>query len=1521
MYAGTGDRYNYLSGGGIWKTTNGGTTWSRLSSTTPSGSTPSVNRALEFIQRIVVNSSGQIFVATPYGVVKSTDGGNSWSYALAPGQLIGAGGKASDYYYDQVTDLEIGTDGILYAAFNPSRVFKSTDASGNAWQEITPPGGTGSERTELALAPSTSGTLQVLYAVSRAYNATNYTQDIRWFKKSTNGGATWSDVAVPTINSSSSGHFTWGIGSYALSLAVHPTDPNTVYAGGYTWCRSTNGGTSWSTALSTYAYHHRLYFQPGSNTSAAFCSIDGIRWSPDWGNNSVDYPNQSIRNNGYRAGEVGGVAMKTSPGSSFILANAQPQGIVQLTSAGLSSGQVISSSPISPNPNFLDLSFIDEDEPNLQLVSSSGTIYRIDNYTRTTVCSLNSYSSIIPIDYDSQANTLYTADYDYTINQTILRKSTNVATTPTNTTVSLGNLSGSSTFLKLSKDRSALFLGNSGKLYKITNLSQSTPTVTAIDNNAFPQYTSISSIDVGATDNELLVTLSNYGIQSVWYTSDGGTTWTGKDQSNYGLPDMPVRHALFNPQNRKQVFLATELGIWLTTDITAANPGWAFTSSGLGTYRVNQLRYRVSDGLLVAATSGRGIWSSDALAIPYTAPTIAISNISSTSLCAGSTFTVSFTQSGPAMGSSNKYEVWISSNTGSFYYKQRIGSGTISPVTATLPSGYNALPYSTDYRIKVIATDPELESEQSVKLAISDLTSAVVADRLGTNNSYSSTGSICAGSRATLHSIPRNPGFNNVSAEVFQWSLNDADISGATDSTFSAQQPGTYKVTLKQAGCSIVSGSYTLYNTSSPYSTVRSIAIDAPQCDDHLTTIYSDYIGETATYQWKRNGANISGATAYTLATNQTGGYSYQLTDGACSSVSWPKYLQFGKSLASTIRLSNYRDSVLCNNSLHYMSLDQVYAEQVRANLYTIQWYRDNVPVNGASQNYYTADKPGAYSVLLSQGNCQARSNTIVLSQGDRIPIAISYSYKNKAACAGETRTLYAEPAIGNFQWQRDGVDIAGATNNNYQAKLSGSYTVRITRNSCSSVSDPLSLTFSDALQPKVYFYESTPESCNGLNIYTENSSSPSGFTYQWFKDGVAVNGITGSPSTDFSFYARQSGLYSVRVTNGACTGKSRDIYVRVDRLAKPTVSIDYISKNGCSNNSLRLYLSGGIISGSVQWKRNGVTIAGATSTYYYATESGSYSAMLTYSGCTSESDPVQITIGEPTTARLAGNVLVSAGKSAQLPVAFTGVAPWSFTLSNGQSVQNTYQNPYMLAVTPASTTTYSLASVSNGCGTGLVSGSSTVSVANGSADLALNMMVNNRTPNVGDVVTYSLMLTNEGQNDATGVQVASRLPTGLTFVDALSPGVMFGDGTVRADAGTVIANGTTRIQFRARVTQPGTFATAAQVTACQTPDSDSQPNSGTGDGEDDAASVDLRTASQSGPLLASANPEQVALPKLAGNQPVADANSADLSLTMSTNVLSPKVGDVITVTLQVSNRGGSSASSIEVQTQLPDSW
>ena len=52
-------------------------------------------------------------------------------------------------------------------------------------------------------------------------------------------------------------------------------------------------------------------------------------------------------------------------------------------------------------------------------------------------------------------------------------------------------------------------------------------------------------------------------------------------------------------------------------------------------------------------------------------------------------------------------------------------------------------------------------------------------------------------------------------------------------------------------------------------------------------------------------------------------------------------------------------------------------------------------------------------------------------------------------------------------------------------------------------------------------------------------------------------------------------------------------------------------------------------------------------------------------------------------------------------------------------------------------------------------------------ADLALTKTVDNPTPNVGDTITYTITLTNNGPDAATGVTVTDLLPAGLTFVSA----------------------------------------------------------------------------------------------------------------------------------------------------------
>jgi len=79
---------------------------------------------------------------------------------------------------------------------------------------------------------------------------------------------------------------------------------------------------------------------------------------------------------------------------------------------------------------------------------------------------------------------------------------------------------------------------------------------------------------------------------------------------------------LFNPLDRNEVILATEAGIWRTSDITAPTPTWSPVSTGMGAVRVDMLQYRESDNVVLAATHGRGMFTS-----VFTADVASVDNV------------------------------------------------------------------------------------------------------------------------------------------------------------------------------------------------------------------------------------------------------------------------------------------------------------------------------------------------------------------------------------------------------------------------------------------------------------------------------------------------------------------------------------------------------------------------------------------------------------------------------------------------------------------------------------------------------------------------------------------------------------------------------------------------------------------------------------------------------------------------------------------------------------------------------
>ncbi|MFD2570973.1 sialate O-acetylesterase [Spirosoma soli] len=212
-------------------------------------------------------------------------------------------------------------------------------------------------------------------------------------------------------------------------------------------------------------------------------------------------------------------------------------------------------------------------------------------------------------------------------------------------------------------------------------------------------------------------------------------------------------------------------------------------------------------------------------------------------------------------------------------------------------------------------------------------------------------------------------------------------------------------------------------------------------------------------------------------------------------------------------------------------------------------------------------------------------------------------------------------------------------------------------------------------------------------------------------------------------------------------------------------------------------------------------------------------------------------------------------------------------------------------------------------------------STANNTADLSMALRVSTRTAQINQPVTLTLVLANSGPLPVNDVSVKSILPSGVDFVDAPTSAVSVNANQVNINAGTLPSGASAPFVFRLKANRSGAFATAAQITTSSVTDPDSQPNSGTGDGQDDAAQVDLRTSDGGGPLSTSPNPDQVPLPPVQSNQPPADPAKADLSLSLSSSQLTPQVSTPISLSLTVSNRGGATANNVTVQAQLPAGW
>ena len=628
MYAGTGEaqtarviyRESTGLGMGIMKSEDGGFSWSVLPSTMDFAYVTDVKvrneNGLSVIYAAVVSGDyqGTLHQSMPSdGLYRSTDAGESWDQVLP--EIPGQSGK-----YYAPAQIEITASNRIFVG-----TMENLDLKGGAvilWSDLGTEGSWTSytnyntliqgqstykipARTLIASAPSNPNIIYAQFAAG--YNdGFNYYRG-RYMAKSTNGGQTWSPLSIPANDWST---LAW----HAFVLKVDPTNPNSVFTGGLDLWKTSNGGQNWTKISDwslmyygggdeyVHADQHTIQFRPGNAQQAIFSSDGGVFYSE---NAHLSIPTFIERNQNFNTLQFYACAIHPDAGNEQYVGGLQDNGSLKNTSNTLTINDMISGGDGA-------YCFWDQNEPNLYITSVYYNSYYIfKNNSNFDYVDAGNGTFISPADYDYRTNTLYANAVSFAgSNAGKLIRISGIGSESGLSEINLGTANtvpfSHVSFSKHSPAGSTtLFVGTqSGRLYKVNN-ANALPIVNDIGSPNFPTA-NISSVAIGGSEDSLLVTFSNYGVSSIWQTWDGGQSWQEREGN---LPDMPIRWALYHPQNSGQAMIATETGIWTTNTLLESTTLWEPASEGMGNVRADMLRLRENDLTVIAASHGRGIFT------------------------------------------------------------------------------------------------------------------------------------------------------------------------------------------------------------------------------------------------------------------------------------------------------------------------------------------------------------------------------------------------------------------------------------------------------------------------------------------------------------------------------------------------------------------------------------------------------------------------------------------------------------------------------------------------------------------------------------------------------------------------------------------------------------------------------------------------------------------------------------------------------------------------------------------------
>ncbi|MBX2905416.1 MAG: Ig-like domain-containing protein [Taibaiella sp.] len=532
----------------------------------------------------------------------------------------------------------------------------------------------------------------------------------------------------------------------------------------------------------------------------------------------------------------------------------------------------------------------------------------------------------------------------------------------------------------------------------------------------------------------------------------------------------------------------------VTLTTTSTGGAWSSSSTPTATISAGGVVTGVATGTTTISYTSAAGCSRTLVVTVSAAPPAVLSPLGDTVLCPGDFVTIAVSAT-PGV----TYE-WFESGT-------LIPGATLSTLTVGTSGSYTA-------RVNVAAGCSTLSVPMTVSVNAATATITVPGGVTST----------CAGTPLVLNA-------NTGVGLTYQWSESGTPIVGATNSTYAVLTPGNFTVRVtNSSGCWEVSAPVAITVVPVPSMLVTASG-PLSICNGSSVTL-SASTGTGYTYQWYSTAGAIPGATSSSFIATLTGNYYVVIsTPSGCTATSTT--LPVVANPLPDVTITPGGPTIFCVGAAVSLTA---------ASGFTYQWYKGGAAIAGATNAGYVATTSGGYRVRVTNATTgctdmtHADTTVSVIDIVNVIPLTPArFCWGGSAMLSTNVSTLGM--AIG-YQWARDGGNIPGATNPNYNATIPGDYACTISVPlGCTVATSEIAVSQVPLPDPPITF---TGGSVRTGNYYV---------TYQWYKNLLPIPGAISwsTPSTG-------PGNYKVQVTDtNGCQNMSATYVVTTN----PTVVAD----------------------------------------------------------------------------------------------------------------------------------------------------------------------------------------------------------------------------------------------------------------------------------------------------------------------------------------------------------------------------